>query len=71
VARTKTIEVTRFKKQCLTLLEKVPPEGLVITRHGTPVARVVPYARQPADLIGSLRNKIRVRGDLFSTGVRR
>ena len=42
----------------------------VVTRHGKPVARVLPYERRCAPLIGSLRDKIEIRGDILSTGVR-
>ena len=66
----KTIEATQFKKQCLTLLDRLDADGLIVTKHGKPVARVVPYDQQCADLIGSLRHKIKIRGDIFSTGVR-
>ena len=52
------------------LLDELGPEGLVITRHGKPIARVVPYGREPAELIGSLRDRVEVRGNLLSTGLR-
>lgn len=64
----KTIGVTKFKEQCLSLLDELGPEGLVITRHGKPVARVLPYPQRPQDRIGALRDKIVVRGQIFSTG---
>lgn len=64
----KTIGAARFKERCLALLDRLDPEGLVITKHGRPVARVIPYARGSAELIGSLAGKIEVRGDLLSTG---
>ena len=64
----KRIGAAKFKEQCLALLDKLTPEGLVITKHGRPVARVIPFPRQPADLLGSLANKIEVRGDIISTG---
>ena len=35
-----------------------------------PIARVVPYESQDADLIGSLRDKISITGDVFTTGLR-
>lgn len=44
--------------------------GLVITKRGKPVARVVPYDSRDADLIESLRHKIEVKGDIFTTGIR-
>lgn len=63
----KTIETTEFKKQCLALLDELAPEGLMITGHGKPVARVLPYKGTHADRIGSLRHKARVKGDSFVT----
>ena len=65
----KTIEATQFKKQCLTLLDQLDADGLIVTKHGKPVARVFPYDRQCADLIGSLQHKIKLRGDIFTTGL--
>lgn len=64
----KTIGVTKFKEQCLALLDELSPEGLVITKHGKPVARVLPYPQRPRERIGALRDKIEVLGDILSTG---
>ena len=66
----KTIEAAQFKKQCLALLDRLDAEGLIVTKHGKPVARVVPYDQQCADLIGSLQHKIKIRGDILTTGRR-
>ena len=66
----KTIGAAKFKEQCLALLDQLDAEGLIVTKHGKPVARVVPYDRQCADLIGSLQHKIEIRGDIFTTGLR-
>ena len=66
----KTMGAAKFKGQCLALLDRLDADGLVITKRGKPVARVVPYDSQDADLIGSLRHKIEVKGDIFTTGVR-
>ena len=65
----KTIAAAKFKEQCLELLDQLDAEGLVVTRHGKPVARVIPYHQQSAGLIGSLRHKIKVRGNILTTGV--
>ena len=65
----KSIGAAKFKAQCLALLDKLTPEGLIITKHGKPVARVIPYPRESADLIGALRNKIEIEGDILSTGI--
>ena len=66
----KTIGAAKFKEQCLALLDQLDAEGLAVTKHGRPVARVIPYDPQCAHLIGSLRHKVKVRGDIFSTGLR-
>jgi antitoxin (DNA-binding transcriptional repressor) of toxin-antitoxin stability system len=38
----KDISITEFRRQCLSLLEDLPEEGIVITKHGQPFARVAP-----------------------------
>ena len=62
------IDAAKFKEQCLALLDQVDADGLIVTKHGRPVARVIPYGNQGVDLIGSLRHKIKIRGNVFSTG---
>ncbi len=64
----KTIGAAKFKEQCLALFDTLSPEGIVITKHGKPVARVLPYPQRPEVMIGALRDKIAVRGDILSTG---
>ena len=65
-----TIGAAKFKEQCLALLDQLGPDGLVVTKHGRPVACVLPYEGRFEPLIGSLRHKIKIRGDIVSTGVR-
>jgi len=66
----KTIKISEFKERCLALLEKLGPEGLVITKHGKPLAKVVPFGRSSEELIGSLKGKLKVKGDIMTTGVK-
>jgi antitoxin (DNA-binding transcriptional repressor) of toxin-antitoxin stability system len=66
----KKVAAAKFKEQCLSILNHLDPEGIVITKHGNPVARLLPVERASADLIGSLRGKIRVKGEIQSTGVK-
>ena len=65
----KQIGAAKFKEQCLALLDHLEPDGLVVTKHGKPVARVIPYDSPGLDLIGSLRHKIKIKGGVFSTGL--
>lgn len=72
----KKIEAAEFKEQFPALLDDLDEDGLIITDRGVPVARVTPFDTQNADLfgrhhgdlIGSLRDKIRVKGNVFTTG---
>lgn len=60
----------QFKEQCLALLDSVGPEGIVITKHGKPVAKLVPLTVESRDLLGALRGKLRITGDVLSTGLK-
>ena len=64
------IDAAKFKEQCLALLDQLDADGLIVTKHGRPVARVVPYDKKGIVLIGSLRHKVKIRGDVMSTGLR-
>ena len=63
------INASKFKEQCLALLDNLDPEGIVITKHGKPVARLIPASSDCADLIGSMKGKIRVHGRILSTAL--
>jgi prevent-host-death family protein len=65
----KTMGAAQFKQQCLALLDTVGPEGLVITKHGKPVAKLIPVGAGSADLLGALAGKLEITGDILSTGV--
>ena len=65
----KEIDAAEFKEQCLALLDQLDADGLIITKDGKPVARVIPTGAQEAELIGSLRHKIEIKGSLVSTGL--
>ena len=65
----KQIAAAKFKEQCLSLLDAVDPDGIVITKRGKPVAKLIPFAADSASLIGSLTGKLEIKGQIFSTGV--
>jgi prevent-host-death family protein len=66
----KSIPAAEFKARCLSLLDRVTPEGIVITKRGKPVAKLVPVGTGPGEVIGSLKGKIRIKGRILSTGLR-
>ena len=69
--KDRTISATEFKAKCLSIMEQLDSRGIVVTKRGRPLAKVLP-ARPHANerLIGSMKGRIRIKGDLFSTGVR-
>ena len=64
----KQVAAAKFKEQCLSLLDEVDAEGIVITKRGQPVARLIAIGGDSARLIGALRGKVKIRGDILSTG---
>jgi prevent-host-death family protein len=66
----KQIAAAKFKEQCLSLLDEVDQDGIVITKRGKPVAKLIPIGAESASLIGSLAGKLKIKGDILSTGVR-
>jgi len=64
------INASKFKEQCLSLLDDLGAEGIVITKRGKPVAKVIPIGSGCAALIGSMKGKLNIRGNLLSTGIR-
>ena len=63
------ISASKFKEQCLSPLDHLGPDGIIVTKHGKAVARVIPAGSDCAALIGSLEGKVKVTGDVFSTGI--
>ncbi len=66
----KSVPAAQFKEQCLALLDQVGPDGIIITKHGKPVAKLVPIHTDTAKLIGSFKGKIKIKGKILSTGVK-
>lgn len=64
------IGATRFKAECLRILDTLEPEGIIVTKHGKPVAKVTPIKGAPVHLIGILKGKVKVTGDIMSTGIK-
>ncbi len=62
--RRLTIPATEFKAHCLELMDRVKLTGMtiVITKHGKPVARMVPSDDERRPLFGSL--PVRIVGDI-------
>jgi prevent-host-death family protein len=64
----KTMAAGAFKANCLAVMDEVQSKRVtvVITKHGKPVAKLVPVAPQVDDIFGFLRGKITIVGDVVS-----
>lgn len=64
------VSISKFKAKCLALLEQVnkTKKPLRITRHGKPVAEVVPPTAvvDRAAWIGSMKGRMEILGDIIS-----
>jgi prevent-host-death family protein len=62
-----SIPAGQFKAKCLKLLDQVAAtrESLIVTKHGKPVAQLVPIAGQN-DFVGSMRGSVLRMGDIVS-----
>ena len=64
------VPISEFKAKCLALLERVnqTKQPIRITRHGKPVAEVIPptVAMDRSALIDSLKGSIQFIGDIVS-----
>jgi antitoxin (DNA-binding transcriptional repressor) of toxin-antitoxin stability system len=59
----------RFKERCLAVLDTLDAEGIIITKHGRPVARLLPIEVESGELIGALAGKLKIKGEILSTGI--
>jgi len=63
-----TIGAGEFKAKCLKLLDEVAEkrETLVITKHGKPVAQLVPVPEKAGNPFGAMRGSGVILGDIIS-----
>ncbi len=58
----------QFKAHCLSVMDDVQATGepVVITKRGTPVAKVVPVASKKEDVFGFMTGEFKIVGDIES-----
>lgn len=64
----KKIAAAKFQETCLSIIESLEPDGIVITKHGKPVAKLMPIESESADLLGALAGELKIKGNVLSTG---
>ncbi len=64
----KKIAAGQFKAQCLQLMDHVREKHLsfIITKHGVPIAKLVPFEEQPLSLYGALKGTVKIKGDIIA-----
>lgn len=67
----KTVSAGTFKTNCLTLMDEVQAkrEEVLITKHGKPVAKLVPVDSDTDDIFGLFAGKVHITGDIISPAV--
>ena len=60
------IDSAEFREQCLDLVDDLDKDGVVIVKDGKPVARLIAYYGKNAHQIGSLKGKMKIKGDIVS-----
>ncbi len=60
-----------FKVHCLAVMDEVQSkrEAVLITKHGKPVAKLVPADKDTDDIFGFLSGKGKVAGDVVSPAI--
>ena len=63
-----SIPAAVFKAECLKLMDEVARTGqpVVITKHGKPVAQLVPVPAEPSSLFGYMKNTVIIKGDVVA-----
>jgi prevent-host-death family protein len=62
------IPAALFKAECLKLMDQVARTGkpIVITKHGKPVARLVPVPPPSKSFFGHMKNTLTITGDVVA-----
>jgi prevent-host-death family protein len=62
----KQIPAGEFKAQCLAIMDQVLRSGepVVVTKHGKPVVKLVPAAKQEDEIFNYMAGKVKIVGDI-------
>ncbi len=69
----KTVPAGEFKTNCLAIMDEVKGkrEAVVITKHGIPVAKLVPVNATEDEIFGFFRGRGSISGDVVSPALTR
>ena len=62
----KQMAAGEFKAKCLAIMDEVQQTGepVLITKHGKPVAQLVPAPGKPDDIFDYMKGKVKILGDI-------
>ncbi len=63
------IEISKFRTTCRAVLDRVARtrEPVLVTRHGEPVATIVPHTPSTAgSWLGSMKGSVAIHGDIIA-----
>ena len=62
----KQIPAGEFKAKCLAVMDRVLESGesVVITKHGRPVAKLIPAESDADEIFGYMAGKVKIVGDI-------
>jgi prevent-host-death family protein len=65
----KTMPAGKFKTHCLSIIDDVynRHEEVIITKHGKPMARIVPLNKKAEIIFGAMRGVATITGDLVES----
>ena len=64
----KEMPAGQFKAQCLAIMDQVQQSGepVLITKHGKPVAKLIPAEATGDDVFGYMAGKVAILGDIVA-----
>lgn len=65
---THTLQAGKFKAKCLQLMDEVKEKhiSITITKHGKPIAKLVPIEESEEDFFGCLKGTVTIQGDIVA-----
>ncbi len=68
--KPRIVPAGEFKARCLKLMDEINEQGgeLIITKHGKPVAKLVPADRpaKPQPMFGFMEGSVKIHGDIVA-----
>jgi prevent-host-death family protein len=68
---SQNIPAGEFKSKCLKIMDEVKHQHktVIITKHGKPIAKLIPFDETPLSLYGAMAGTVKIKGDIVeSTG---